>query len=298
MTLGGVGAYAMGRTLGGGSLLGLVAAVLVPAAVAFVLALTVVRLRGLYLALATLAFAEGMDNMFFNRELGYGGELHVGRFLAQSDKGFVIESAVIFAALAVGVLAVKRSQFGRRLAALNDSEAACASIGMSIRWTKVAVFTAAGGIAGLGGALYGGAQHVVSPGDFQFLISLTLLLTITLGGIDTVAGAFAAAMFYSLTPVIQKHATFVPSGLRDNLTFVLVGLGAISLGRNPGGIIGQLNQAGDILRDLRRRLSQPTPSPARASAYRSGGPSLIDLDGPVYPLDPDRSPAEDSLVVR
>lgn len=288
MTLAGVGAYAMGKTLGGGSLLGLVAAVIVPAAVAFVLALTVVRLRGLYLALATLAFAQGMDNIFFQRELGYGGELHVGRFLAHTDKGFCLEAAVIFAVIGVAVLAIKRSQFGRQLAALNDSEAACASIGMSTRRTKVAVFTMAGGIAGLGGALYGGAQQVVSPGDFQFLLSLTLLLTITLAGIDTVAGAFAGAMFYSLQPVIQKHATFLPAGILQNITFLLVGLGAISLGRNPGGITSQINQGVDAIRNLRHRLDQPTVSPL-----------LANPGGPLYPVEvAERTRGEDRYAVR
>ena len=297
MTLAGVGAYAMGKTLGGGSLLGLVASVIVPAAVAFVLALTVVRLRGLYLALATLAFAQGMDNIFFQRELGYGGELHVGRFLAHTDKGFCIEVAVIFAVIGVAVLAIKRSQFGRQLAALNDSEAACASIGMSIRRTKVAVFTMAGGIAGLGGALYGGAQQVVSPGDFQFLLSLTLLLTITLAGIDTVAGAFAGAMFYSLQPVIQKHATFLPSGVLQNITFLLVGLGAISLGRNPGGITSQINQGVDAIRNLKTRLSQPAVSPLMAGPYSDR--RTLAADGPLYPVEPaDRRAAQDEYVVR
>jgi branched-chain amino acid transport system permease protein len=298
MTLAGVGAYAMGKTLGGGSLLGLVAAVVVPAAVAFVLALTVVRLKGLYLALATLAFAQGMDNMFFQRELGYGGELRVGRFLAHSQRGFVIECAVIFGAVAVGVLAIKRSQFGRQLAALNDSEAACASIGMSIRRTRVAVFTVAGGIAGLGGALYGGAQQVVSPNDFGFLVSRTLLLTITLAGIDAVAGAFAGAAFLSLNPVIIKHATFLPGGIRENLTFLLVGLGAISLGRNPGGITGQFNQGFDAVRDLRQRFGQPTLSPLLV------GGNLPDrrpfsVEAPVYPVENrDGAGVEDGYAVR
>jgi branched-chain amino acid transport system permease protein len=299
MTLAGVGAFAMGKTLGGGSLLGLVAAVVLPAAVAFVLALTVVRLKGLYLALATLAFAQGMDNMFFQRELGYGGELRVGRFLAHSQKGFVIECAVIFGAVAVGVLAIKRSQFGRQLAALNDSEAACASIGMSIRRTKVAVFTLAGGIAGLGGALYGGFQQVVSPNDFGFLVSLTLLLTITLAGIDAVAGAFAGAAFLSLNPVIIKHATFLPNGIRENLTFLLVGLGAISLGRNPGGITGQINQGIDAIRGLRRRLSSPTTAPFGAGAAYAGAGSRLDLNDQLYPVEAgDRAGAEEGYAVR
>ena len=273
MTLAGFGAFCMGKVLGGGSLLGLVASVVGPAAVGAVLAIVVVRLRGLYLALATLAFAEAMDALFFNKELGYGGVLHVGRFPVQSQTGFVIEVAVIFAAVSVGVLALKRGSFGRLLAALNDSEAACASIGMSVTGAKVAAFTLAAAIAGLGGALYGGVQGDVGPNDFQMLTSLILLLTITLGGIGTVAGAFAAAMFYSLTPVLQQHVHIA------DLTFLLVGLGAVSLGRNPGGFAGQISGAVEQLQALRAR-SPRAPSPAAGTARR-GEPAAGPLGEPV-----------------
>lgn len=275
MTLAGLGAFFMGKTVGGGSLFGLVLAFVGPAAVGAVLAVVVGRLRGLYLALATLAFAEAMDNLFFNNFLGYGGVLHVGRFPFHSESGFVVEVAVAFALLAVGVLALKRGEFGRRLAALNDSQSACASIGMSVSATKIAVFALGAGIAGLGGAFYGGIQGDVGPNDFQMLVSLILLLTITLAGIDTVAGAFAAAIFYSLTPVIQSHVSI------PDVTYVLVGLGAVSLGRNPGGMTGQLSDGIETLRGLRGRLGRSQPVPvegiladadfAPASGGRAGG---------------------------
>lgn len=251
MTIAGFGAFFMGKTLGGSSLLGLVAATLIPAAGGALLALVVIRLRGLYLALATLAFAQAMDDVFFTKAFGYGGGLQVGRFLVHSQTGFTVEIAIVFAAVAVGVLALKRGPFGRLLAALNDSESACASIGMSVTTTKVAVFTLAAGIAGLGGAMYGGVQGIVGPNDFEMLFSLVLLLTITLGGIDTVAGAFAAALFYSLAPVLQNHVHI------NDLEFILVGLGAISLGRNQGGLTGQISDAVDYLRNMR------TTAPAR-----------------------------------
>lgn len=251
MSLAGLGAFFMGKTLGGGSLLGLALAVICPAIVGGALAVLVGRLRGLYLALATLAFAEAMDNLFFNKLLGYGGVLHVGRFPIRSQGGFTIEVAVVFALLAVGVLALRRGPFGRRLSALNDSEAACASIGMSVTVTKIAVFTIAAGIAGLGGAFYGGMQGDVGPNDFQMLISLILLLTITLSGIDTVAGAIAAAMFYALTPVIQQHVPIA------DVTYMLVGLGAVSLGRNPGGLTGQVTDAVESIKGWRTRIGRP-----------------------------------------
>ncbi|HEY2428062.1 MAG TPA: ABC transporter permease, partial [Acidimicrobiales bacterium] len=256
MTFAGVGAFCMGKILGGSSIVGLVAAFAIPALVGAVLALIVLRLRDIYLALATLAFAYAMDNMFFNRELGFGGILHVGRVVAHSQRSFLIEVAALFAVAAVSVLALKRGPFGRRLAALNDSEVACVSIGMSTTTTKVVAFTLAAGIAGLGGALYGGWQGQVGPADFTTLVSLILLLLIALGGLGTVAGAFAAALFYALQPVIQSHVHI------SNFTGLLVGLGAVSLGRNPGGVVGQVSDAVDRARAWsaeRGRESRLTP---------------------------------------
>jgi branched-chain amino acid transport system permease protein len=200
-----------------------------------------------------------MDSLFFNKVLGYGGILKVGRVWAKSQHGFVIEAAVIFAVLAVGVLALKRGTFGRRLAALNDSEAASAAIGMNLTATKVMVFTLAAAIAGVGGALYGGWQREVGPADFISLSSLVLLLLITIAGINTVGGAFAAAMFYAFNSLIQSYV-HIP-----DFQFLLVGLGAISLGRNPGGIAGQLGDAWDRIRLLGStgrsslRADQPEP---------------------------------------
>ena len=259
MTLAGLGAFCMGKTFGGHSIFGLLAAAALPAAVGGLLALVVLRLRGLYLALATLSFAYAMDSLFFNKFLGYGGVLEVGRVGFRSQRGFLIEVSVLLALMAVGVLALKRGPFGRRLAALNDSEAACASIGMNLRATKVAVFATAAAIAGVGGALYGGWQKEVGPADFYSLVSLTLLLLITLSGISTIGGAFAAAMFYAFTPIISDQLHF------PEFQLLMVGVGAVFLGRNPGGLAGQIGIAWDWLRAL----------PARDAAETLGEGQLV-----------------------
>jgi branched-chain amino acid transport system permease protein len=212
----------------------------------------VLRLRGIYLALATLAFAYAMDNMFFNKELGVGGILRVGRFGPQSQRMFLVEVAVLFACCAVGALALKRGEFGRRLAAVNDSELACASLGMNITTTKVVAFTLAAGIAGLGGALLGGWQGQVGPNDFPMLFSLIVLLLIAVGGLGSVGGAFAAAMAYALQPTIQQHAPWHIA----NFPQLLVGVAAVSLGRNPAGLAGHAADAAEWLRARRASLAE------------------------------------------
>jgi branched-chain amino acid transport system permease protein len=249
MTFAGLGAFFMGKLFGGDSVVGLLAAFVIPAAMGAVLAMVVGRLRGIYLALATLAFAYMMDNLFFNKQLGVGGILQVGRVGLDSQRGYFLEATIIFAVFAVVVLALKRGEFGRRMAAVNDSEVASVSLGMSVARTKVVAFTLAAGIAGVGGALYGGWQRVVSPNDFVFLVSLTTLLIIAIFGLSSVAGALIAALFLGLTPAIQNS---VGDALGiANVTGLLIGLGAVSLGRNPGGVAGSLSDLGDWLRARR-----------------------------------------------
>jgi branched-chain amino acid transport system permease protein len=253
MTFAGLGAFAMGKVAGADSIVGLLAAAAFPAAVGAILAVVVLRLRGIYLALATLAFAYAMDSLFFNHLLGFGGILHVGRFAIHSQRSFVVEISLVFALVAVGVLALRRGQFGRRLAAINDSEVACASIGMNITLTKVLAFTMAAGIAGLGGALYGGWQRQVGPSDFVMLQSLMLLLLIMLGGVESVSGAFAAALFLSVLPVIESHTHI------HNLTYLVIGLGALLLGRIPGGVAGMTAGVRERWRTLSARPRPTAP---------------------------------------
>lgn len=261
LTFVGLGAYAMGKT--GGGVFGLACAIALPAAVGALVALSVVRLRGLYLALATLAFAQAMDLVFFNRALGFGGTLEVPRpslpFVdLGNDRVFFVLLAVVFATGATGVLSVRRRAFGRRLVAMNDSPAACSTMGVSVTTTKLIVFTASSGLAGLGGALFGGLRGSVSPNDFLLLNSATLLLLATLGGLYMVSGAFIAAMSYALFPVVQMQ---VPA--LGQVTYLLTGLGALTLSRNRYGLGGQLAVLGERLRAA--RLPSGRPEVARAS---------------------------------
>ena len=248
MTFVGLGAFAMGRV---GGELGLLAAVGLAGAAGALVALTVVRLRGLHLALATLAFAQAMDVVFFKRSLGYGGSLAVERpgvpFVdVADDRAYTVLLAVALAVGSVAVLSLRRRAFGRRLVALNDSPAACATMGVSVTATKLVVFTTSAALAGFGGALFGGLRGSVSSNDFVLLNSLVLLLLATLGGLYTVTGVGLAAMAYALFPVLQDALP----GL-GQVAYLLTGMGALALGRNRYGLGGQLADLADRLRAAR-----------------------------------------------
>ena len=131
LTFVGVGAFAMGKVAGGNSVIGLFAAVALSAAVGALVALPALRLRGLYLALSTFAFAQVMSALFFKRDdvFSQGGALKIGRvsllgLSVKAPRTYFVFLVVVLALAAVGVLAVRRSSFGRRLVAMSDSPAA------------------------------------------------------------------------------------------------------------------------------------------------------------------------------
>jgi branched-chain amino acid transport system permease protein len=260
LTFAGIGCVAMAKT--GGSPLGLLVAVLAPAAVGLLIALPTMRLRGLYLSLATLAFGYAMDDNFFSnasvmtQTLG----LPVPRPLGiDNARAYLFFVTAAFAVCALGVLALRRSTLGRRLVALGDSPAGCATIGMGIRSTKLGIFALSAGLAGLGGALMGGQEGVVGYTDFPLLLSLTLLLMAVVWGVRTISGVLLAALMLEIIPLLNGHL----GAVGDSVLPLLVGLGAIGLGKNQNGIVGAVLEKTN---GLKRLPSLPHPRHAADAA--------------------------------
>jgi branched-chain amino acid transport system permease protein len=229
----GIGAFIMGKVAGGGSIVGLLAATAICAGVGALIALPTIRLSDLYLALATFAFADAVAQGFFADGRVYGsGGLSIYRITLPglSFNGNTAEFllvTVFFVLSAWLVLAIRRSLFGRRLVAVNDSPAAYATVGLNIGFTKVAVFAIAAGMAGMAGALYGTVQETVGTTDFDIFPGIIFVLFVTIWGIRTVSGAFLAAVTFVALNQIW------PSSVG-----IFAGLGVILIGRAANGILG------------------------------------------------------------
>ncbi|MGH9273609.1 MAG: ABC transporter permease [Acidimicrobiales bacterium] len=264
----GLGAFVFGKSFGGASVLGVLLAGLVTAAVGAIVALPAVRLRGLHLALSTFGIALigreavlGDPRIFGLRGLSIRRPDVLG-FSTTSDAAFAVWCAIVFALLAVGVVAVRRSWFGRQLTALRDSELAAATLGMRVRYAKLAIFAVSGFIAGCAGSLFGGLSGAVQGIQFEPVNSLVIVLFAFVGGITTVSGAAIAGSLFALLVYAEAELPDL-----SGLIFVAVAAAAISLGRQPNGIAGLALGALDRLRagrdagdrSARTRATVPEP---------------------------------------
>lgn len=277
-TLAGVGAVVMSRVAGGHSWWGLLAAAAVAGAVGVLISLPALRMRGLYLALATLAFADAMDSAFFSNAtvMGITGALPIGRvnlgpISLQGNRAYFIALVAVFALAGITITSLRRSRWGRYLFAMSDSEVAATTFGMNLTVVKMALFGGTAAFAGLAGALYGGQQHLIGPGDFTLLLSLTGLLIVTMSGIRTVSGTLIAALGLAIFPVIGQHITVLRT-----FTALGVGLGAIGLGQNPDGLMGGPSLIAYVQRRLAGRRATGSvalagPDPTAALADRAPG---------------------------
>lgn len=264
-----LGAWAMGSYFGGDSILGMLLAGLVAVPVGVIVALPALRLQGLYLALVTFGFAKIAKDLVLEDTRIYGkGSINVGRlqFLGidfSSNKAFFVLCAIVFASLSLGVLALKRGPFGRRLAAMRDSQAACATLGLDVRRTKLAVFCISAFIAGVAGSLFGGNNAVAGSIQFDPINNIVLFLFAVVGGITTITGAFIGGALFALLPVIQAEQPEYAG-----LVFAGVAFGAISLGRQPNGLAGILFEKLEPW-TRRGRARRPVPTPSSSPAVPS-----------------------------
>ena len=239
MTFAGLGAFAIVEWGPDGEPLALLAAFGLAGVVGVLVALPALRLQGLYLALGTLAFGLFMDSVFFSDSRVFGSfgtatiaRLDVPGLDLQDDRTYVVFLAGVFGVLAMIVLALRRGKVGRRLAAMRDSPAASATLGINLTRLKIGVFFLSAGIAGVGGALFGGLRESAGGTDFNVLQSLPILLLAVIGGISTVTGALLGGLIFSaLFPAISDAYP----GLTD-LVFIGTGLAGVTLGRHPHGI--------------------------------------------------------------
>lgn len=264
-----MGTWAMGTYFGGHSIWGMLLAGIVAVPLGVLIALPALRLQGLYLALVTFGFAAVAEDLLLKNDHFYGsqsvnvGRLHLLGIKFDDERAFFVLCAIAFAVMALGVLALRRGSFGRRLAAMRDSQAACATLGLDVRRTKLAVFAISAFMAGVAGSLFGGLKTTADAIQFSKENNIVLLLFAVVGGITTITGAFIGGGLFALLPFVQSQ---YPD--QAGLVFAGVAIAVVALGRQPNGLAGLLYEWVGGLRTGRRAPSEPKSAGAGDNAKR------------------------------
>lgn len=256
----GVGAFTSAYVLTKANLpypVAVLAAMATGAVAALILGGVALRVRGLYLALVTIAYGQFAQEVIFNiRSLtGGGAGLNAPRpGIARGDVAYVY---LCYAALALVLLfdwRLTSSKAGRAIRALRDDERVAASWGINVTGYKLLAFVISGSIAGLAGALFAGIEQIVSPIDFSFNLSLTFVLMTVVGGLGVRSGVVQGGAFFAVlsTLLTKAHENWhiFPFSSIDALWEPVIGavLLLVTLIFFPGGIAQQQER-------LRRWLS-------------------------------------------
>jgi branched-chain amino acid transport system permease protein len=215
ITFAGAGAFAVYQwaPFGSGSPVSLICAAAFAIPFGFLMTLPALRLQGLYLALASMAFARMAESLFFDQPEVFGSgaqpvpRLSVFGYRFTDQRAYLLLVTGVFGAMAIFVVWLRRGRFGRRLIALRDSEAACATLGVNRFRTKLAVYALAAAMAGFAGALLGMQRGTAATQDFALLspLAIPIVLLIVVGGVETVSGALIGGTTYILFVVMKDN---------------------------------------------------------------------------------------------
>jgi branched-subunit amino acid ABC-type transport system permease component len=265
------------------SLIGAVLAAVVGA----LLSLPILRLGGVWVAIATLAFAYFFDAVMVKLPWVGGGDTSllqgtrvprptIGPWDLGDDKQFLVLALVVFVVVSVAVIQIREGTVGRTLRALRGSEVAAQSIGISPARARITAFAVSAFIAGLGGALLSMHQENVNYGSnfAPFAALFWLVLVVSLGA-RTVEGAAQAGAAYSLFDAIvlkgaligwlARSSERVPAifPISPKWRFILFGLGTIQFARHPEGLVEHSKRRAHQRVEglLARRRPAPAPAP-------------------------------------
>ncbi len=202
-----------------------------PAAVAFLIGIPVLRLSGVYLAMATLGFGEVVRVVLLNLDIT-GGPLGLNGIPPLTTWWHVVLALALTVAL---LQALRRSRIGRAFEAIREDETAARLMGIATDRIKLLAFVLGAAIAGLAGGLNAHYTFTLSPGNFGFESAVDILTMAVLGGIQGVAGPLLGGAILTLLPELLRGlqefrmaangliliavVLFMPQGLWDPARF-------------------------------------------------------------------------------
>jgi branched-subunit amino acid ABC-type transport system permease component len=254
------------------------------------LSIPVLRLGGVWVAIATLAFAYFFDAVMVRFSWIGGGDTSllqgtrvprptIGPWDLADDRAFLVLALIVFTIASIAVIQLREGTVGRTLRALGASEVAAQSIGISPARARIAAFATSGFLAGLGGAMLSIHQENVNySANFAPFVALFWLAVVVSLGARTIEGAAnAGAAFALFDAVLLRGGLFgwilrseerIPSffPISAKWRFILFGLATIQFARHPEGLVE--NGKRKAMARIERRI-------ARRAARRGGGPQMV-----------------------
>jgi branched-chain amino acid transport system permease protein len=242
----GVGAYAtaiLTQKAGLPYLLSLLVGALLTTAIGALAAVPALRLKNIYLAIATLGFGVVLQKIIFEwRSLtGGGGGLAL---TAPSIAGYEVGATGLYyltlTLMTVGLFGawnVSRGRTGRALLVIKDSEIAAGSLGIHAPRYKVIAFAISAFYAAIAGGLFAYLVRYINPESFSVGLSISFLSMVVIGGLGTIGGSIVGAVFYVIVPELLRGIKDAP-GLVFGLLLVVV------MVFMPRGLWGMLRRLG------------------------------------------------------
>ncbi|HEU5308549.1 MAG TPA: ATP-binding cassette domain-containing protein [Acidimicrobiia bacterium] len=235
-----------------------------------IVALPALRLGGLPFALATLALAFLGDQVLFQwdflRNMQSGWAIPrpvIGPFDMNNNKTFAMFLLLLVGLVALLIRNLRRSSWGRAIAATRSSEIAANTSGVSVLRVKLGVFAISAAIAGIGGVFFASYQFNISNSSVVVTTGLLWLATVVLFGIRRPAAAVLAGIVSAASPVIFNsgfHISFADflswnGTTSSEIPAILFGLGAVQLARYPDGVISY-SAAQNYARRMKRKAKR------------------------------------------
>ena len=244
-------------------LLALLVGGLVAALTGFLVGVPALKLRGDYLCIVTVAFAEIIRVCFTNFKITGGGRTMSG-IANLSDFYWVYWVTVVFVTL---MFLLIRSRFGRTVRAIREDYIAAEASGVNVTFYKVATFTISAFFAGVAGAIYAHYMTAMIPPSFNFAYSAEFLTEVIIGGAGSMTGSIIGATFLSALPEAMR--TFA----RYRMLAYSIVLVIVMIFR-PGGIFGTWEfSLTRLLKKIFRRKGTPASGgngPGAAIAGKTG----------------------------
>lgn len=259
-----IGAYTtaiLTTKLGVGFIPALVASMVLSAVFGVLLAYPTVRVKGVYLAVITIAFGIVVENVAIEWSSLTGGTTGISNIpkinlfgLELDDTRFYYLIGAIFLVAFIVHYNLMHSRFGRAMRAATQSETAIRSLGVNPISARTLAFALAAAYAGVAGTLYAYLNNYVNPDTFRFLDSLRYLLMVILGGSGTVLGPLIGAGILTYVPeAFQAFGVWQHFAYGALLAFVIFAM--------PMGIVGSAVYWRNRMRPKRSRKSQEWPAP-------------------------------------